>query len=475
MVLPDVGGFVPVYLPSRAKPLSLRGPAEPPSGLWPRLQKGLFGRPWHRRLLLPAAVAVAAGLLLLTPNWPGSSERNWVQAMAQAVMTLDSYHGVLEKQVVNADGEEWLVNRVEIWSEGPRYAVRDADGTLTVSDGERRWQVRPRDRVVAVLPVFPDPRCFDLKDEARSARQYPHEVIGHEIVAGRDAVLIQVAPPGGLPYHLWIDAETDMPLQLRTAMQNALQTTYTFTRFEVNAAIDPAGFDFEPPEGYRLIEEDPGQKVHTPVEAERVAGFAPPWPDDAPDRILAHKARIVLDYGDTFVVATRSGGPFEPSTQGALGRAGDGPLEILDNRLRWAQDGVEVRIEGPRRIELARQIVDDLWMPDSTEEMVSAAEVAVPVDINQVEADQQQVDAGHSPWRLDPVYVAVTFVNLRVTPGGIEGEPEIPFSEFTLLANTGREAIVEVAGGPVSRVYLMRLVRVDESGIWSVVGYDPRG
>lgn len=35
------------------------------------------------------------------------------------------------------------------------------------------------------------------------------------------------------------------------------------------------------------------------------------------------------------------------------------------------------------------------------------------------------------------------------------------------------EAVVEVNDGPVKKVYLKRLVRKDETGIWSVVGYDP--
>jgi len=70
--------------------------------------------------------------------------------------------------------------------------------------------------------------------------------------------------------------------------------------------------------------------------------------------------------------------------------------------------------------------------------------------------------------------VSLTFVNLKATPEGITGEPKIPASSFKLAANNGVEAVVEVAGGPVKRVYLKRLVRQDETGIWSVVGYDPR-
>jgi hypothetical protein len=84
------------------------------------------------------------------------------------------------------------------------------------------------------------------------------------------------------------------------------------------------------------------------------------------------------------------------------------------------------------------------------------------------------VDRGSSPWQLDPLQVSLTFVNLKVTPEGIQGEPEIPMSSFKLAMNNSAEAVVEVADGPIRRVYLKRLVRQDETGIWSVTGYDPR-
>jgi hypothetical protein len=45
---------------------------------------------------------------------------------------------------------------------------------------------------------------------------------------------------------------------------------------------------------------------------------------------------------------------------------------------------------------------------------------------------------------------------------------------FILATNNSVEAVVEVDEGPIERVYLKRLVRQDETGIWTVVGYDPR-
>ena len=431
----------------------------------------------HRRWVLPPVAALLAGLLLFAVlSWTGLFNRDVAYAMEKAVAQLSNYHGVLETRSKNAAGEEWMTRRVEIWSDGDKYAVRQDDGALTVNNGQQKWQIRPQDREVALLPLVPDPTRtgFDLRDEAKLAKQYPHTVAGSEAVAGRETIKLEIAPPGGLTYYLWVDKETNLPIQLQTAMQNALQTTYTFVTFEPNTQIDAKMFAYQPPEGYKVVEKDPGQLVATAEEAAAISQLAPLLPQEAPARIFAFEGRIVLDYGDTTIVETAAKGSFEPVANAALGAAAGGPLEVWGERLRWRQAGLEIQAEGSRRVELARQIAPDLALPDTGKDLVSKAQVKVPVDMEIAKADQQQVDRGSSPWQLDPLQVSLTFVNLKVSPEGIIGEPKVPESSFKLAANNGVEAEVEVAAGPVHRVYLQRLVRQDETGIWSVVGYDPR-
>lgn len=69
---------------------------------------------------------------------------------------------------------------------------------------------------------------------------------------------------------------------------------------------------------------------------------------------------------------------------------------------------------------------------------------------------------------IDPLSLSFAFVNLMVTPEGIVGEVQIPYSDFKIENNTGVETIVDVVRGPVSKVYLKRLAGQDESGIWTV-------
>ena len=429
----------------------------------------------RRRVWAPAA-ALAACLLMgvLLANQAGFFKRDLVYAMEKALARLADYHGVLEVRSENEAGEIWINRTLEIWSDGERYAVRQEDGTLTVNNGERKWQLSPQEKTVTVLPLLPDRMEFDLRGEAARARQYPYAAAGEETVAGRKATKLEIAPPGGLPYCLWIDAETNLPVQLQTAMHKALQTTYTFVSFVPNAAVDPGLFAYEVPAGYTVVENDPGVLVATVEEAAAISGFMPLLPREAPQRLLAFQDRIVLDYGDTSIVQSPARGTFKPEPNASLGSAAGGPLEVWWEQLRWQQEGLEIAVEGPRRVELTRQLTADLALPDRELELAAKAQVKVEVDLEIAAASQRQVDGGSSPWQLDPLQVALTFVNLMVTPEGISGEPQVPMAAFSQVANNGVEAVVAVDTGPVKHVYLKRLIRQDESGIWSVVGYDPR-
>ena len=101
----------------------------------------------------------------------------------------------------------------------------------------------------------------------------------------------------------------------------------------------------------------------------------------------------------------------------------------------------------------------------------------------QIRIDQKQVmifpeksaDAGHTPWKLDPVFVAHVFVNLKMSTEGITGEYPVQYDKLVILQNTGITAIVEIgdSNSTVGKVYLKRLIRKDSTGIWTVVGYDP--
>jgi hypothetical protein len=101
--------------------------------------------------------------------------------------------------------------------------------------------------------------------------------------------------------------------------------------------------------------------------------------------------------------------------------------------------------------------------------------VEVPVNLKIEENSQKSVDQGHSPWRLDPVFVAQVFVSLKIYPEGIQGDYPIKYEELKILKENKKETVIEITASktPIKRVYLKRLIRPNDTGIWTVVGYDP--
>ncbi|WFR55971.1 hypothetical protein QA584_20475 [Anaerocolumna sp. AGMB13025] len=102
-------------------------------------------------------------------------------------------------------------------------------------------------------------------------------------------------------------------------------------------------------------------------------------------------------------------------------------------------------------------------------------QVEIPVNWEAEKNEQKSVDAGHSPWKLDPIFVTQVFASLLISPEGIEGDYPIAYEDIILIKNNGEIAIAEIKDDKtiVSRVYLKRLIRQDSTGIWTVIGYDP--
>lgn len=107
----------------------------------------------------------------------------------------------------------------------------------------------------------------------------------------------------------------------------------------------------------------------------------------------------------------------------------------------------------------------------------SGGVVQVVYDIQAVREEQKSVDEGHSPWKLDPVFVTQVFVSLKISPNGIQGDYPVRTDELKLVESSNRNAVVQVSSSrtPIHFVYLKRLVRKDETGIWTVTAYETAG
>jgi len=116
---------------------------------------------------------------------------------------------------------------------------------------------------------------------------------------------------------------------------------------------------------------------------------------------LAHKGRIVLDYGETIVMETPATGSFENKVLGGqylLGTAAGGPLEVVPGMsLRWRQQGIEIEVEGLQTTEmadLARQIAPDLILPDPAADLVGVDRAVTGVEQADDPAARDGAEAG---------------------------------------------------------------------------------
>ncbi|GAE89451.1 LolA family protein [Acetivibrio straminisolvens] len=278
---------------------SLKEPALPEVDYPKKLARAVGGQLWQKAVTKKrrwawmagtAAIAAVAVIVLMLNFVLYSGRTDIVYAMEQAYKEVRAYHGILSIVETNLKGEETLQAMREVWadSEG-RYYVKELTGfqkgLITVNNGEKKWQVSPEESQVYVFPAFPDPYRFTLElgneiKDAKNAAQI--KAAGEEPVAGRKATVFEVMPKGGETYKIWIDKETNLPLQRQSAMMNAIQYTVTYKSIEFSDNIPTELLSYDLPQGFEEIDENPELLVNNIEEAAEIAGFTLKVPENVP-------------------------------------------------------------------------------------------------------------------------------------------------------------------------------------------------
>lgn len=484
----------------------------------------LHGRkaPGKRRFAPIAAIGTAAVLtaVLLLVILPLTGI-NPVSAMERAYERVKAYHGILEVTETNALGESMSQARLEVWADTDgRYHVSWLDGRhkglVTVNNGRRKWQIQPETMLVQLFTAFPDPNrfTFELGREVELAKAALEvSETGTEILGGRPAVIYEITPQGGSPYRIWVDRETNLPLQKQSSFQNALQYRMAYTEIEFHDEIPPELLVYTLPAGYREIYSNPVQILESAVDLRDTAGFDPSLPGKIPDGyrldymgFIPGSKTIQSVYVSNdeskrvIILQGRAAGEFRPASTAVLGTVGSAKAELQSpvfedtgilpgggpyagitgiSSIRWQDGGYEYAVVGDASIDDLELFVygvagSPAEFPEAGSETPFKPEIVVPVDMEIERNEQESVDAGHSPWRLDPLFVSQVFVSLEMFPGGITGDYPVDYEDLKLVWSDGIKAVVEVEAdsSPVRRVYLERLVRQDPTGIWTVIGYD---
>ncbi len=474
-----------------------------------------------RIVFTTTAVAAAAAILYFAPKaiLPGANT-GVVYAMEKAFQKVKAYKGRIEVVEMNGLGEKVTQAAREVWADDKgNYYINELEGTakgiITVNNGDSKWQLRPEEKSAYLFAAFPDPYRFTFElaqevDDVKTARTVKE--VGMDTIAGRSAIILEVTPDGGQPYRLWIDEETDLPLQRETAMQNAIQYRVTYSSIEFLEEIPSDLLQYKLPAGYAEVNTDAEQIVNTLEEAEGILGFAPKVIDPVPDDYTMDKIAITKDQTaavlyytgadekDTVVIRqSKAAADLKPASSAVLGTVGSSTAEVLAdpaaNSIRWQENGMEYQVLGNVGFDslmffAGKLTLNEIKLPSAllsgetepgkdastavSDENNKEPEVAVSVDMEVEENEQKSVDAGHSPWKLDPVFVTQVFASLLISPDGIVGDYPIAYDNIKIIENDGTRAVAQItdAASIAGYVYLERLVRQDETGIWTVVGYD---
>lgn len=193
---------------------------------------------------------------------------------------------------------------------------------------------------------------------------------------------------------------------------------------------------------------------------------------------------ITKDHGNTVIIEqTETKMEIAPKTDAMIGMVNGYTAEIRTDRntssMRWQEQGREYSVLGNIPFEELSLFAESLTegkvqFPTVKEQEAGKPQVEVPVDLATEENDQKSVDTGHSPWKLDPVFVTQVFASLLISPEGIVGDYPIAYDDIKITMNNGSEAVAEIKskGSIAKYVYLKRLIRQDDTGIWTVIGYD---
>lgn len=504
---------------------SLKEPALPDSNYHKKVAKAVAGKAAHdsnpKRLskawYLGFGTIAAAVIMLLVLNL-SFGKNNIIYAMEQAFQEIKSYHGIIEVTEINGEGQNTAQAKREVWAnkEG-NYYIEELEGThkglITVNNGGKKWQLRPDAKEAYIYSAFPDPYrfTFELGNEIENLKKAVEtKTVGEETVSGRATVVLEVTPKGGAAYKLWVDKETKLPLKKQSAIQNAIQYTIIYTSIEFIDSIPSELVAYELPTGYEEININNEQLVNNISEAAELVGFEIIVPKNIAvgykmgsitveqDKKLVRLYYTSIDkQSKVAVLQGKADGELKPEASAILGKIGSNIAEIQSpiqsssgvlagvgayagatdiSSIRWQKGDFEYAVIGSETVEVLNQFVKGIansyiQIPQNPS---NKPEVEVLVDLTIEENEQKSVDAGHAPWRLDPVFVAQIFVSLEISPEGIQGDYPVKYEDFKVEYNSGSEAVLTLKSDntPISKVYLKKLIRQDSTGIWSVVGYD---
>jgi outer membrane lipoprotein-sorting protein len=360
---------------------------------------------------------VATLTLLLSGCQTGPTAEEIVAKMQEVEASTDDAHAVVAFSVQAEDMDVDMNVVVELWEQRPgklRAEVLEASeadivGVVSVTDGEQAWLYHPGEDVVVTgalgdlesdeIPVDPQQVIGLLEEGIQWAMDnFDVKLAGEEELNGVATYKLEFTPrededypmpiPADAKATLWVEKERWIALQAHVDGSSFGEGWVRVRSFEFNTGLDDALFQFEIPEGAKVIDVADMQPTHLTLdEAEAQAGFDLLVPTYEPDgvtliAVFSHEGIFVLRYdhsATSFVVQQRQleegQAPQTIGKNAAITDLSDTGSEIMgfycpngdcgeeitvrgqtamlfadeeggNNLLSWVEDGVNVTIAG---------------------------------------------------------------------------------------------------------------------------------
>ncbi len=243
-----------------------------------------------------------------------------------------------------------------------RVHCKMSDGTVFIADlaADKMLEIDPERKVAVLfdgLSVLEDtgkPEDFliEIQNHLRRAEKSEnfgdvhYTKLGEKRINGKLTVGYRVSDPGEKDFDtvdIWADPKTALPIQLDyTVVIGESKVVSTLKNFKYNQMLDPKLFSLEPPEGYKLLNENIGDPATLEdlansfrVYAERTDGHFPPA---LGIEVLSQKMMERIDaIGEAWVKAN----PGKQLLEEDLNRIVDRELSGVIDRMLEAFDFIE--------------------------------------------------------------------------------------------------------------------------------------
>ncbi len=312
--------------------------------------------------------AVALTALIAVALVAAGAEPQPMEILRQSILSRASvdFSGI-RTVVVFANGQKILGVEQKIDCDAPAnlrifFLAPDSErGKLCLTTGQEHWEFTPATGRAVHTQLPPPERVIAtrLEELAELAGQMRAQYVGIESIAGRQAHVVKVYTPRGVPVKkTWVDAEHSIELKTqRFDSHGRVKSSAYYTRITFSPSFAPGLFEFEPPAGVTVVEAQRPSESMTLEEAQQKAGFRAAMPGYFPPGYSFHSDHVtVIEVGDKPTIwLSFSNGADTFSLFQRQASGSPGPIE-RDRSITWQDGGYCFTLMGTLMAEEARKV-----------------------------------------------------------------------------------------------------------------------